>query len=258
MAWRGRAPVLRRARDRQRRLRPGGRCVRRACRRARGARGERIAPVVQLREGAGRDPGGVQRGRFARAPRGRRLEVEPRDRRPEPRDGAHVGGADRDPLARGARRRVHPRKRGLPSRAVRRRFAEAPAPGRRPHGPRDHEGAARGVRGEHRYGAREEPAPLARAARARLACSLRRARRRRRHRRPRSRRPLLQGGGGARRAVHEPSRRDGRGDADRARARRRRRATSTRCSTTRTAVRGRRTCRATRSRRPRARTAPCC
>ena len=51
--------------------------------------------------------------------------------------------------------------------------------------------------------------------------------------------------------------RDRRGDADRARRSARRRATSTRSSTTRTAARGPRTCRATRSPRRRAPTAPC-
>ena len=50
----------------------------------------------------------------------------------------------RDPLARGARLRVHARERRLPARALRRRVAQAAAPGRRPHRPRDHEGAARG------------------------------------------------------------------------------------------------------------------
>ena len=58
----------------------------------------------------------------------------------------------RDPLARGARRRVHARERRLPARPLRRRDAQATAPGRRPHRPRDHEGAARRGRGVgHRH-----------------------------------------------------------------------------------------------------------
>ena len=81
---------------------------------------------------------------------------------------------------------------------------------------------------------------------------------RRGHGRPRRRRPLLPGRPGARRALDEPSGRDRRGDA-RSRSRSApRRATSTRSSTTRTAAPGRRTCRATRSPRRRAPTAPCC
>ena len=59
------------------------------------------------------------------------------------------------------------------------------------------------------------------ADRARLARPLRRARARGGDGRPRRRRPLLPRGRGARRALDEPSRRDGRGDADRARRRRR-------------------------------------
>ena len=79
---------------------------------------------------------------------------------------------------------------------------------------------------------------------------------RRRHRRPRRRRALLPRGGGARRALHEPSRRDRRGDEDRARARRR--VARPRCAPVppeRRRVAGER-CRATPSRRRRARTAP--
>jgi succinate dehydrogenase/fumarate reductase flavoprotein subunit len=40
------------------------------------------------------------------------------------------------------RRRVHARQRRLSARSLRRRDAEAPAPGRRPNRARDHEGAA--------------------------------------------------------------------------------------------------------------------
>ncbi len=162
----------------------------------------------------------------------------------------------RDPLARGARRRVHARERRLPPRPLRRRVREAAAPGRRPHGPRDHDGAPRRGRGRQRHALPEEPALRARADRARLARPRGRAHARRRDRDPRRRRTLLRRGGGARRALDEPSRRDRRGDAASRSTPARRRATSTRSSTTRTAARGRRRCRATASPRRRARTAP--
>ena len=82
------------------------------------------------------------------AARRRRLPLLARDRRPRARRGAHRRRAVGDPLARGARRRVHARPgRPLPPRPLRRREREAPPPGRRPHGPRDHEAAARGVGG---------------------------------------------------------------------------------------------------------------
>ena len=77
--------------------------------------------------------------------------------------------------------------------------------------------------------------------------------------RARRRRPLLR----ARReergelSTNHPER-DRRGDASSRSGSAPRRATSTRCSTTRTAAPGRRTCRATRSPRRRAPTAPCC
>ena len=89
---------------------------------------------------------------------------------PEARRGAHERGAVGDPLARGVRRRVHApglcrlewsrpfERRRLPARALRRRDAAPAAPGRRPNGSRDHEGAARGVRGRRRHRA---PAPRA-------------------------------------------------------------------------------------------------
>ena len=77
-----------------------------------------------------------------------RTSGAPRTRPPTAaRRGPDRRGAGRDPLARGARRRVHARERRLPPRALRRRLAEAPPPGRRPHRPRDHEGAARGLGG---------------------------------------------------------------------------------------------------------------
>ena len=63
-----------------------------------------------------------------------------------------------DPLARGARRRVHARERRLSARPLRRRLAQAAAPGRRPDGPRDHEGAAR-ARGRRGAGRRSRTRP---------------------------------------------------------------------------------------------------
>ena len=71
------------------------------------------------------------------------------------------------------------------------RDAAPAAPGRRPHGPRDHGRAARRRRGRHRHPFPEEPARGARARRARLARPLRRALARGRHGHPRGRRPLL-------------------------------------------------------------------
>ena len=120
----------------------------------------------------------------------------------------------RDPLARGARRRVHARERRLPARALRRRDAQAAAPGRRPHRPRDHDGAARGVEaaGGHdaSRSARSSSSSATRTAGARAAASTRST--------PAT--VVLAAGGrcyrearGARRALDQPSRRDRRGDA---------------------------------------------
>ena len=71
--------------------------------------------------------GGIQaafaRRRLARAPCRGRLALLARDGRPTPRRGADGRGAERDPLARGARRRVHATKRratGSPAAAARR------------------------------------------------------------------------------------------------------------------------------------------
>ena len=146
-----------------------------------------------------------------------RLEELARDGGHAARRGAHLGGAVGDPLARGARRRVHAGERRLPARALRWRVAEAAAPGRRPHRARDHRRAPRRGRGRLGHPLPEVAARGARARRARLARALRRAHDRRVHGDPRRRRPLLRRGRAARRAVHEPSRRDRRGDADRAR-----------------------------------------
>ena len=136
---------------------------------------------------------------------------------------------------------------------------EAPAPGRRPHRPRDHEGAARRVRGRQRHALRQQPAADARAA-PRTAG----ARRCGEHDLDAAT-VVLAAGGRCYRVAEERDElstnhpeRDRRGDADRARPRAPRRATSTSSSTTRTAAPGRRRCRATRSRRRRAPTAPCC
>ena len=107
----------------------------------------------------GGHPGRVRRGRLAGDPcRGRHAQLA-RDGEPEARRGAHERGPVGDPLARGARRRVHALERRLPARALRRRDAAAVAPGRRPDGSRDHEGAARGIRGRRRH-----RAPASRAA----------------------------------------------------------------------------------------------
>ena len=136
-------------------------------------------------------------------------------------------------------------------------IAQAAAPGRRPDRARDHERPARRGRGIRRSDLPQVAADRARADRARLAGALRRARDRRRDRRARRRRALLPRGAGARRALHEPPRRDRRGDEARARRSAPRAATSTRSSTTRTAAPGPRRCRATRFPRRRAPTAPC-
>ena len=167
-------------------------------------------------------------------------------------------GAVGDPLARGARRRVHARERRLPARPLRRRVARSGC---------SRSATARGTRSRRRSATRSRAgsgtvfpnAPLARARADRDGW-------RARCRRARSSRPatvVLAAGGrcyaeaeAARRAVDEPSRRDRRGDEDRARPRRRgarpRRAP---VPPERRRVAARR-CRATRSRRRRARTAP--
>ena len=88
-------------------------------------------------------------------------------------DGRRAGG---DPLARGARLRLHARERRLPPRPLRRRLAQAAAPGRRPHRPRDHEGAPRRARGGRRHELPEPRARRARADRGRLAGVVRRSR----------------------------------------------------------------------------------
>ena len=150
-------------------------------------------------------------------------------------------------------------QRRLPARALRRRARasgccrSATAPGTRsPTALRD---ARRGGRRRRRSRTRRcRRSSRATAAGARAAAT---QRARGGHGRPRRRRPLLRGGRGARRALDEPSGRDRRGDAASRSTSAPRRATSTRSSTTRTAAPGRRTCRATRSPRRRAPTAPC-
>ena len=169
---------LRRARDRERGLRaspppspPSGPArASRSRRRARSSRATR-----RRRRAASRRPSATTtRPSSTRRTSG---ELEPRDGEHGARRGAHLRGAVRDPLARGARRRVHAGERRLPPRALRRRVREAPAPGRRPHGPRDHEGAAR-RRSRPAASRSSRTAPLARArSRARLARARRRARR---------------------------------------------------------------------------------
>ena len=132
----------------------------------------------------------------------------------------------RDPLARGARVRVHARERWLPPRALRRRLAQAAAPGRRPHRARDHEGAARGPRGRlatsfqnHALAALEPTAAGWRASFDVKDAGI--VDDRRGHGRARRRRALLRRGQAPARALDEPPERDGRGDDDRARPRRR-------------------------------------
>ena len=159
----------RRARDRKRGLRPCGRRLGGAGRSARRTRCEGRRPVVQLGQGPGRHPGRLRGRRLSRAARARRLDELARDRRHGARGGADLGSALGDSLARGARRRVHARERLLPARALRRRVGEAAAPGRRPHGTRDHRRAPRRRRGEHGEGDPEIPAPVAGAHRERLA-----------------------------------------------------------------------------------------
>ena len=195
---------------------------RRAGRRPGRARDQGLAPVVQLGQGAGRDPGLVRRGRLARDPRRGRLEELARDGRHAARRGADRRRAERDPLARGAGRRSSRGRTaatGSPAAAARpesacSRSATAPATRSRP-ALREAWEAGGGTT------LAEEPAGEPRAGRERLARALRRARDRRRRGRPRRRRPLLPRGRGARRALHQPPGRDRRGDADRARPRRR-------------------------------------
>src|SRR3954447_12117840 len=221
-----RAAVFRRARGRERRFRPRRCRLRRARRRHGGSRDEGRAPVVQLRQGPGRHPGCVRRRRLAGAARRGRVAELARDGEPRAGRGADGRGATGDPLARGAGRRVHARERRLPPRALRRRDAQTPAAGRRPHGPRDHDRAARLLPRLGGRGAAERTAGLARADRKRLARDLsaqewRRAGDRGRRGRARRRRALLPRGRGAGRALDQPSRRYRRGDAPRTRPRRR-------------------------------------
>ena len=237
---------------------PRGCRVGRAGRRPRRGRDEGVAPVLQLGQGAGRDPGIVRRGRLARAPRRGRLEVEPRDGRHAPRRGADRRRAVGDPLARGARRPVHAGERRLPDRQVRRRVAQAPAPGRATAP------ATRSPPGCARPGRRAPGRPLPRA-RSPISSATENGWRRasattrwtlRRSCSP----PAAAVTGRPRSAASSPPTIP----APPVRSRRsrsasvRRRATSTRSSTTRTAEPGPPTCRATRSPRPPARTAPCC
>ena len=159
------------------------------------------------------------------------------------RRGADAEAPVGDPLARGARRRVHARERRLPPRPLRRRLARSGCSrSATARATRSRRRCARRVEAGSRH-ARSRTAPLheleptANGWRARCGEHAIDAG----DRRPRRRRALLRRGGGARRALDEPSRRDRRGDADRARRSAPRRATSTRSSTTRTAARGRET-----------------
>ena len=151
----------RRARDRQRGLRARRRGLRRARGRPRRPRDQGLAPGVQLREGAGRHPGRVRRRRLARAARRGRLQ-----RSHETADMRLVEVLTGEAQARstgsrssGSSSRARTAATASPAAAARR---QAPAPGRRPHRPRDHEGAARRVRGAA-SGTRFANSPLRRA-----------------------------------------------------------------------------------------------
>ena len=263
---RGREAFLRRARGRERGLRasPLPSSAERA-----GAAGRRRdegrPPVLQLREGAGRDPGRVRRRRLARAARRGRLAELARDRRPAP---------GRDPDR--ARRRA--RSTGSRSTASSSR-ARTAATGWRAAAARPASGCCRSATApgtRSRPALRDAFARLVRRSAARTARSSRSSRRENgwvaNCKRKNGEELVIDAGAvvlaaGGRcyreaeergRAVDQPSRRDRRGDADRGRARRREPRPRTRSSTTRMAAPGRRRCRATRSPRPRARTArPC-
>ena len=148
-----------------------------------------------------------------------------RDGRPAARRGLDGRGAVGDPLARGAGRRVHPgdvqwpewprpyRRRRVPAGALRRSDAAASPAGRRPHRPRDHEGAARGVRGRRGNRAASPRSGRPSSGRERLDRDLRDEGRRRGRRRrviggARGGRSLLPRGRDARRALDEPPQRD--------------------------------------------------
>ena len=256
----GRAHPCRRARRRKRRLRARRRRLGRAGRRPRRARDEGLAPVVQLGQGAGRHPG-RRSARTTRRSSTRRTSGDARTRRPTWSSSASSPREAPGTIAWLEEHGVEFTRdeRRLPAGALRRGDPQAAAPGRRSHGPRDHDGAARAPsRLERHADLAEVAAALAlEPRRQRLARPLRRARDRGRRGRARGRRPLLPRGGGARRADDEPSRRDRRGDADRARAGRRgarpRRAP---VPPERRRLAARR-CRATPSPRRRAPTAPC-
>jgi succinate dehydrogenase / fumarate reductase flavoprotein subunit/L-aspartate oxidase len=102
-----------------------------------------------------------------------------------------VRGAVRDPLARGARRRVHRGERRLPARPLRRRLAQAPAAGRRPDRARDHDRAARRGRELRHPHLSQVTARRARTDRERLARALRGPHDRRHDGGPRSGRAVL-------------------------------------------------------------------
>ena len=204
---RGRPGLLRRARDRQRGLRPRGRGLGRA-----GRRGVAIATKGSLQScNSAKAQGGIQAA-FGEddSPEQHAADVwqsshETADLRlVEVLTGeAHA----RDPLARGARRRVHARERRLPPRALRRRERKRLLQ----VGDRTGHAITKALRDafslerrrcfpERRRSSELEPTEHGwRATR-------RRARDRRGDRRARRRRPLLSRGGGARRAVDEPSR----------------------------------------------------
>ena len=173
---------------------------------------------MQLGEGAGRDPGRVRRGRLARAARRGRLEELARDRRPPPRRGAHRRGAR--PRSTGSRSSASSSRARTAATASR---AAAARRGKRllQVGDRTGHAITKALREAFEAGGGTElPNHALRSLERSAAGWSATAAHVRRARsvdagdgRPRRRRPLLPGGRGARRALHEPSGRDRRGDA---------------------------------------------
>ena len=131
-------------------------------RRARAARDQARARLLEHRQGPGRHPGRARRGR--RRPSGTPpTSCASSHETADPRlvEVLTRRGARGDRAARALRRRVHARRRRpLPARPLRRRDAQAAAAGRRPHGPRDRDRAARRGRGRARRVETLDHAPL--------------------------------------------------------------------------------------------------
>ena len=252
---------IRRARDRQRRFRSRCGSRGRAGGSEGGARDQGLDPGQQLLEGAGRDPGGVRRRRLARAARRGRDALVARDRESTTGRDAHRRGAVGDPLARGARRAFTRENGGYRlarcGGASRKRLLQV--------GDRTGHAITKALREaleagggtsfpNHALARSSRPATAGARPSSSRTASCRRSTPAPSCSRPAgaaSRRPS------ARRALDESPERDRRGDRGSRSSSAPRRATSMRCSTTRTAAPGRRPCRATRSPRRHARTAPC-